>query len=379
MKKLQIALLLLLPLAGLAQKKAAPLAKTYDLLLGGYTGANAGNGIAVYRFNTETGKVAFLNQIEGIENPDFLAISNDYKFVYACNVNTTGGEGGVSALKFDSATGKLQLINKQPGGGINPVHIILDKDNKNVFVSYYSSGSLGVLPVNKDGSLGKVSQTLQYTGSGPHKNQKGPHVHASIFSADGQFLMVADLGTDKIDIYKYDNTRAQPLTPADPAFEMTAPGDGPRHLEFSPDQKFLYVIQELSACVRVYKYNNGKLTFVQTINMMPAGYERNGAADLHVSADGNFLYASNRGTANNIVQYAINKQDGKLTLVDRYNVSKAPRGFTIDPSGNFLLSAGQDGNTIIIFKIDKATGKLTLTDNKIDIAQVTCLKWVPAE
>ncbi len=188
--------------------------------------------------------------------------------------------------------------------------------------------------------------------------------------------MVADLGTDKIDIYNYDNSKAQPLTPADPAAVATAPGDGPRHMEFSPDKKFLYVIDELSVKVTTYKYDNGKLTLVQTVNMMPEDYKTTGAADLHISPDGKFMYASNRGTADNIVLYAINKQDGKLSFIDRYPVSKAPRGFTIDPTGNFLLSAGQEGNTIIIFKIDKATGKLTLTDNKIDVSQITCLKWV---
>jgi 6-phosphogluconolactonase len=379
MRKLQLAILLLLPLLGMAQQKDATQAKTYDLLLGGYTGAKGSKGIAVYRFNAETGKVAFLNAIEGIESPDFLAISNDNKFVYACNVDSAGHEGAVSAFTFDKLTGKLQLINKQPGGGINPVHIILDKDNKNVLVSHYSSGSLTVSPVNKDGSVGTVSQTIQYTGSGPHKNQKGPHVHSAIFSNDGKFLLVADLGTDKIYSYDYDNTKSQPLTPINPAFEMTAPGDGPRHMEFSPDKKFLYVIQELSAYVRVYKYDSGKLTFVQTINMMPANYKDAGAADVHLSPDGNFLYASVRGSADKVVLYSVNKQTGKLTYIEQYAVSKAPRGFTIDPTGNFLISAGQDDNTIIFFKIDKTTGKLTLTDTKIALPQITCLKWVPVE
>jgi 6-phosphogluconolactonase len=150
-------------------------------------------------------------------------------------------------------------------------------------------------------------------------------------------------------------------------------------MEFSTDKKFLYIIDELSVKITVYKYNNGKLTFVQAINMMPEDYKETGAADLHVSPDGKFLYASNRDTADNIVLYAINKQDGKLSFIERYGVSKAPRGFTIDPTGNFLLSAGQEGNAIIVFKIDKATGKLTLTDNKIDVSQITCLKWVAAE
>ncbi|WP_214072886.1 lactonase family protein [Mucilaginibacter sp. dw_454] len=376
MKKLLI-ILLVLPLLGLAQQKTA---KTYDLLLGGYTTDYPGSkGIAVYRFDTKTGTVSFLNQFDSVDNPDFLAISNDHKFVYSCDVDTKGGEARVSAFKFDVASGKLELINSQPAGGINTVHIILDNENKHVILSHYSSGSLTVLPVNKDGSVGPVSQTIQYTGSGPHKNQKGPHVHSAMIAADGKKILVADLGTDHINVYDYDAGKAKPIIIESVVAETTNPGDGPRHMEFSPDKKFLYVIQELSAFVRVYKYDNGKLTFVQAISMMPADFAKNSAADVHLSPDGNFLYASNRGGANNIVQYAVNKQDGKLTFADRFDVSKAPRGFTIDPSGNYLLSAGQEGNEIIIFKIDKTTGKLTLTDNKIDIPQVVCLKWVPAE
>jgi 6-phosphogluconolactonase len=374
MKKFSLAVALLLPFFGFSQQK------NYDLLLSGYTPTSADKGISIYRFDSETGKVSLLSQVEGSLNPDFLAISNDNKVVYACNVGVKNSdEGEVSAFKFDKATGKLKLINKVAGGGTNPVHISIDKENKNVLVSYYSSGSVSVLPINKDGSLGAVSQNIQYNGSGPHKNQKGPHVHMSMFSDDGKTVFVADLGTDKINIYNYDNTKTQPLTPANPAVELTSPADGPRHMEFSPDKKFLYVIQELSAYVRVYKFNEGKLTFVQTINIMPEGYDKNGAADVHLSPDGNFLYASVRGTADKVVLYSVNKQNGKLSYIERYDVSKAPRGFTIDPTGNFLISAGQDGNKIDFFKIDKATGKLTLMDTKIDLPQITCLKWAAVE
>jgi 6-phosphogluconolactonase len=379
MKKYLLVASLLLPLLGVAQQKNAQ-PKIYDLLLGGYTTPTQDKGISVYRFNSETGKISLLSQVEGSVNPDFLALSSDNKFVYACNVAPKNGvEAEVSAFKFDKASGKLTLINKVAGGGINPVHISIDKDGKNVIVSYYSSGSVSVLPVNKDGSLGAVGQTIKYTGGSVHRNQKAPHVHMAIFDDSGKKVLVADLGSDKVYTYNYDNTKAEPLTPADPAYDLATPGDGPRHIEFSPDKKFAYIVQELSGYVRVYKYDNGKLTFIQTIAMMPEDFKKNSAADIHISPDGNFLYASNRGDADNIVQYAIDKKNGKLSLVDRYPVSKAPRGFTIDPTGNFLISAGQDGNVIDFFKIDKATGKLTQTDTKISIEQVTCLKWVAVE
>jgi 6-phosphogluconolactonase len=379
MKKYLLVASLLLPLLGIAQQKSAS-PKTFDLLLGGYTTPTQDKGISVYRFNSETGTVNLLSQVTGSVSPDFLALSSDNKFVYACNVAPKNGvEAEVSAFKFDKASGKLTLINKVAGGGVNPVHISLDKDGKNVIVSYYSSGSVSVLPVKKDGSLGAVGQTIKYTGSSVHRNQKTPHVHMAIFDDSGKKVLVADLGSDKVYTYNYDNTKAEPLTAADPAYELSMPGDGPRHIEFSPDKKFAYIIQELSGYVRAYKYDNGKLTFIQTIAMMPEDFKKNSAADIHISPDGNFLYASNRGDADNVVQYAIDRKNGKLSLVDRYLVSKAPRGFTIDPTGSFLISAGQEGNVIDFFKIDKATGKLTKTDTKINLEQVTCLRWVAVE
>ncbi|MES2809773.1 MAG: lactonase family protein [Bacteroidota bacterium] len=380
MKKSLFAALLLAPALSFAQQKIASTAKTYDLLLGGYTLQGYTKGISVYRFDTETGKATLLSQVEGIDNPDFLALSSDNKFVYSCNVNPKGGvEAEVSAFKFDKASGKLTLINKVAGGGINPVHISIDKDNKNVIVSYYSSGSVAVLPINKDGSIGAVKQSIKYTGGSVHRNQRTPHVHMAIFDDSYKKVLVADLGSDKVYTYNYDNTKAEPLSPADPAYELTQPGDGPRHIEFSADKKFAYIIQELSGYVRAYKYDNGKLTFIQTIAMMPEDFKPNSAADIHISPDGNYLYASNRAAADNVVQYAINKKDGKLSFVDRYPVSNEPRGFTIDPTGSYLLSAGQEGNTIVFYKIDKATGKLTAMDNKLDIPQVTCFKWVAVD
>jgi 6-phosphogluconolactonase len=380
MKKSLFAALLLAPMLSFSQQKSATIAKTYDLLLGGYTLDGYDKGISVYRFDATTGKVNLLSKVAGAVNPDFLVLSSDNKFVYACNVHPkNGAEAEVSAYKFNKATGKLSLMNKVAGGGINPVHISIDNDNKNVIVSYYSSGSVAVLPINKDGSLSAVRQNIKYTGGSVHRNQKNPHVHMAIFDDSGKKVLVADLGSDKVYTYNYDNTKAEPLTPADPPYELTTPGDGPRHIEFSPDKKFAYIVQELSGYVRAYKYEEGKLTFIQTINMMPEDFKQNSAADIHISPDGNFLYASNRSAANNVVQFAVNKRDGKLSFVDRYPVSKEPRGFTIDPTGNYLLSAGQEGNTIVFFKIDKASGKLTSIDTKIDIPQVTCFKWVAVD
>ncbi|MDB4924815.1 lactonase family protein [Mucilaginibacter sp.] len=375
MKKLLIILMLVSPVFCFAQKTTP---KTYDLLIGTYTRRNGSKGIYVYRFYAETGKVAYLSEIDGIDNPSYLAVSKDYKFVYSANEGK--GQGSVGAFKFDVKTGKLDSINQQPGHG-SPAYIAIDKDQKNVFTANYAGGSLTVYPVAKDGSLGPMSQKIQDEGSSiDKKRQEGPHVHTAMLSPDGKYLLYTDLGTDKINIYRYKASKNPPLTPASPAFVSAIPGNGPRHLEFSPNGKFLYNVQEMGSAVTAYKYDDGKLTAFQTVTMLADGFTGAvGAADIHISPDGLFLYATNRGAANEIVTYSINQANGELTFVARNKVGKAPRNFIIEPAGNFLLVANQDSNNILIFKRDKTTGKLTLTPSIIEIGAPVCLKLVPVE
>jgi 6-phosphogluconolactonase len=381
MKKLLLLIMLalsqLLPEPGFAQGKKT--AKLYDLVVGTYTRRNGSKGIYVYRFDTETGKATYLSEIDGIDNPSYLAITNDHKFIYAAN-ETPRGPGGVSAFKFDKQTGKIDTINKQVGGG-GPAYISVDKVQKNVFVANYGGGNLTVYPINKDGSLGPSTQKIQDEGSSiDKKRQEGPHVHTAVLSPDEKYLLYTNLGTDKINIYRYKASGNPPLTPASTPFVSAIPGNGPRHLEFSPNGKFLYNIQEMGSAITAYKYNDGKLTVIQTVNMLAEGFTGPvGAADIHVSPDGLFVYGTNRGNANEIVTYAINQKTGELTFVERNKVGRAPRNFIIDPSGTYLLVANQDSNNIIIFKRDISTGKLTLTDSKIDVGAPVCLKLVPVE
>jgi 6-phosphogluconolactonase len=377
MKKFLLILAMASPVLCFAQKKGEE-PKVYDLLIGTYTRPNASKGISVYRFYEETGKVAYLNQIDGVSNPTYLTVSPDKKFVYSVNENKAGE---VSAFKFDAPSGKLELINKQSAAGAGPAHIVLDKDSKNVIVSNYGAGSVTVLPVNKDGSLSPATQTIQDEGSSANKQrQEGPHAHSANFSPDGKYVFYADLGTDKVYINKYKANKVPPLTPADVPTESVKAGNGPRHMDFSKDGKYLYLIQEMSADINVYAYKNGKITFIQSVNMMPAGFTgRNGAADIHVSPDGLFIYGTNRGTANELLVYSINQQDGKLTYVDRYATGKEPRNFAITPTGSWLLVASQNSNNITVFKVDRTTGKLTPNGTTIDIGAPSCLKLVPVE
>ena len=378
MRKFLLILSLLSPVFTYAQhKKAAP--STFDLLIGTYTTGKS-KGIYVYRFYAEGGRLAYLNEIDDVANPSYLCVSDNNKYVYA--VNEIGKKGEVSSFSFDAKQGKLAFLNKQQSAGADPCYVSVDKDQKNIFVANYSSGTLAVLPVNKDGSLNPASQVVQDEGHGVNKDrQEGPHVHIAQLSPDEKYLLYSDLGTDKLNVMRYHASRPQPLTPANPAFVSVKDGYGPRHIVFSNDKKHVYLITEMGSAVNVYDYDGGKLKEKQSITLLRDGFkgETAGAA-IHISPDGNFLYASNRLDTNEISVYAIDQETGMLTLVQRVpTFGKNPRDFAIDPSGSYLLVANQGSDSIFVYKVDKATGKIFRTTSSIEIGNPVCLKFVAAE
>jgi len=380
MKKLLLIAVLALPLVSTAQKQPKNGYKVFDLLIGTYTGkdASSSKGIYVYRYYAERGEVAEMSEVD-TDNPSFLTVTDDGNFVYAVNENNADGSGGVSAFKFNKQSGALDLINQQKTKG-SPAHISVDKERKNIIVSNYGGGNLQVFPLNQDGSIAPANQTIQYTGKGPDVNrQTEPHVHSAFFSPDEKYIMVSDLGLDKINIYRYKSSKVPALTPADPASVSTAPGSGPRHIAFTPNGKFMYNVQEMKATVTAYTYDNGKVKELQTIKMMPDDFNGdNGAADIHVSPDGRYLYASNRGTANVIVGFAIDQVTGKLNKIGSWStVGENPRNFMIDPAGNFMLVGTK--SYVFVFRIDKVTGKLLGARQAIKVASAVCLKVVPVE
>jgi 6-phosphogluconolactonase len=378
MKKLLLILSLLFPVLTYAQHKK-PLPTTFDLLVGTYTKGTS-KGIYVYRFYAETGRLAFLNEIDDVSNPSYLCVTNDNKFVYA--VNEDGKNGGVSAFTFDAHQGKLTFLNKQPSGGADPCFVAVDNDMKNVLVANYSGGSLAVLPVNKDGSLAPISQLIQDEGHGANKDrQEGPHVHMALLSPDEKYLLYNDLGTDKLNIMRYHPSHPQPLTPASPPFVKLADGEGPRHIVFSNDKKHVYLVTEMGSSVHAFDYDNGKLKETQTITLLSDGFKgKTAGAAIKISPDGRFLYASNRLETNEISVYAIDPDNGKLIFVQRVSsYGKNPRDFAIDPNGNFLVLANQDSDTIYVMRIDKSSGKISRTAVAEKIGNPVCLKFTPAE
>ncbi len=350
----------------------------YYLVTGTYTTGKS-EGIYVYQFNSNVGSATAISHVK-ISNPSFVSVSPNEQFVYAVQedaaINGKGGE--VAAFSFNKQTGILTYMNKQPSGGDHPCYVAVDKTGRWVVAGNYSSGSLSVLPVQADGSLGAATTIIQHEGSVPNvQRQSKPHVHCTLFSADNRFLFVPDLGIDKIMIYAFNATTGK-LSPAKQPFAQSTAGAGPRHLCFHPSNKYAYLVEEMSGTVVVFKYRNGKLKNKQRISSMPVGDTSDaGSADIHVSQDGNFLYASNRSNANTIAIFRINQKNGKLAIIGHQSTfGRTPRNFNFDPSGNFLLVGNQNSDEIVIFKVDKVTGLLTDTQKRIEVGKPVCLKWI---
>jgi 6-phosphogluconolactonase len=378
MKKFLLIISLAFPVLVYAQhKKTAP--TTFDLLIGTYTKGKS-KGIYVYRFYAETGKLAYLNEIDDVSNPSYLCVSDDDKNVYA--VNEDGKNGGVSSFTFDPKEGKLVFLNRQSSSGADPCYVSVDKDKRNVFIANYSSGSLAVLPVNKDGSLSPVSQLVQDKGQGVNKDrQEGPHVHMAMLSPDEKYLLYNDLGTDKVNVMRYKPSQAQPLTPASEPFISLPGGEGPRHIVFSADKKHVYLVTEMGSAVHTFDYNGGKLKETQSISLLPDNFKgQTAGAAIKISPDGRFLYASNRLETNDISVFAIDPANGKLIFVQRVtSYGKNPRDFAIDPTGKFMLVANQDSDSIYVYRIDQASGRLFRISAPLEIGNPVCLKFTPAE
>ncbi len=371
-------LFLVIPFVAGAQHDAKPSHLQY-LLVGTYTSGKS-EGIYIYKFNSNTGAFEYVNKATGIRNPSYLATSPDNKKVYAVNELHDNNNGGyVTAFSFDSKSAAMTRLNDQPSGGDDPCYVSIDKTGHWAIVANYSSGSFSVLPIRTDGSLGKPN-TIFHHGIGFNKErQAGPHVHSTVLSPDNHYLYVSDLGLDKVMIYHFDEATGE-LKPTIPGFGATEPGSGPRHFIFHPSGKFAYLIEEMAGVVTAFRYDQkGQLKTIQTISSHPKGFKGDkGSADIHISPDGKFLYASNRGDANSLAIFSINTASGLLkTLGFQSTLGKNPRNFSLDPSGKFLLVANQGSDNIVIFKRDPKTGKLVSTGKTIQVPTPVCIKWIP--
>jgi 6-phosphogluconolactonase len=350
-----------------------------------YLGTNTvrgGKGIYVYRYEAATGQFEDLGLAAETPSPAFLAISPNHKFLYAVNETDEyqgQSSGMVSAFTVDAKTGKLTLLNQVASKGASPCHISLDHTGKFVLVANYTGGNLSVLPVGEDGRLGEASDFIQHQGHGPnHDRQEKSHPHWIGVSADNRFALNADLGLDKVFVYRFDASQGK-LTPNDPPFAKLPPGAGPRHLAFHPNGKVAYVIDELNSTITTFSFDEkaGKLKELQAVPTLPKDFSgESTTAEVVVHPSGKFLYGSNRGH-DSLAVYTIDPAKGILTLVEHVSVKgKTPRNFEIDPAGNRLLVANQATDNIVEFAIDATTGKLTPTGTELKVPAPVCIKFL---
>ena len=354
---------------------------SYLAFVGTYT-AQQSKGIYAYRFNATTGLLAPLGLVAETSNPSFLAVHPSHKFLYA--VNETGDfqnqkSGGVSAFAIDGRIGKLTLLNQVASRGADPCYVAVDRTGKYVLVANYSGGSVAVFPVLKGGRLGEATSVLQYKGTGANpERQQSPHAHWIDFSPDNRFVVAADLGLDRLDVYKFDSTKGS-LVPNHPAVVQLKPGAGVRHFAFHPSARFAYAVSEMDSSVTSFSYDpaRGALRELQTVSMLPKDFSgKNDAAEIQAHPNGKFLYASNRGH-DSIAVFSIDTAKGTLTPVEYVPTQgKAPRYFAIDPTGSHLFVANQNSGNIVVFQIDPVTGRLTATGQVLEIASPVCLKFV---
>lgn len=355
--------------------------KTFAFV-GTYTKTNS-EGIYVYTLDTTSGSLRYVNKIDGLSNPSFLAVHPTKKYLFATREpDTSDEEGAVLSFSFDQETGTLTFLNEQPSMGTSSCHMDVDRTGKYLLASNYGSGSVAVFPINPDGTLGDKSDFIQHTGSSVHpRRQKGPHAHSITVAPSNRFAYAADLGIDKVLIYEF-NAMTGKLTPSAQSSVDVTPGSGPRHFDFHPNNKWAYLINEISATLTAFTYDarNGNLVETQTVSTLPKDYsEIRSCADIHVAPSGRFIYGSNRGH-NSIVIYKIDPRTGHLDYVDNVPTEGAtPRNFAIDPTGAFLFAANQDSDNIVAFTINSETGGLTPTGDTTAVPMPVCIKIVSIE
>ncbi len=352
-------------------------AQQYYLFVGSYNRDKEKDGVYLYRFNYQTGALQQVAATKGILNPSFLTLSPDGKYIYACSEAQTPNVGGVSSFAFDSVKETVTLLDRQDSGGDNPAYVGVDPTGKWLICANYSGGSLSIFPLSGNGHIAPAKQTIAFKDSSVMRSrQLRSHIHASVFSPDGQYAFFPDLGADKIHIYRLAPGAAEPLQPASPPFTRTTPGSGPRHITFHPRLPMAYCIEEISGTVTAYKYHDGKLDSVQRLDAHLAKHQNDyGAADIHISPDGRFLYASTRETSNSIFIYAINQRNGQLKQIGVESTQGVhPRNFVIDPTGKFLLVANQKTGNIVVFKREQQSGLLKQTSVQVTLPNPSSLQ-----
>ncbi len=379
-KRISFAILCCLMLASITPRAWSAAPNAYFVYVAS-SATGASHGIYAYRFDAATGKLTATGRVANVVSPAFLATDPHHRVLYVATDQDEAPKqnGFISSYAINPRTGALKLLNRVDQDGF-PCHLTVDTTNKVLFVANYEKGTVVSFPLKPDGSIGERSGFNQLTGSGPnHERQTGPHAHATVLSPDNRFLFVPNLGSDQVRIYRVD-TMKRTFTPNDPAFVSVKAGLGPRHMLFSRDGKFAYLICEMESTVVAFSYDSakGSLTTLQTISTLPAGYKGiDNSAEIDIDLAGRFLYASNRGH-DSITVFAIDPAKGTLTKVQvAPSLGKIPRNFALDPTGKYLLAGNQLSDQLKLFQVDQTTGRLTPTGQAMNVEKPVCILFVP--
>ena len=335
---------------------------------------SSSGGIHVYRLDAKTGAL-HLQSTAKDASASFLAVHPSGKWLY-------GAGGGVTAFSIAPQTGELSLLGQTKTGGSGECHLAVDPTGSCVLTANYGDGSVAAVRLKPNGHLDKVTDLAHHKGTSVNpQRQEGPHAHSINLDAEGTFAYAADLGLDKVMIYRLDPAQGS-LTPASPPSASLKPGAGPRHLSFTPSGRYAYVINELDSTVTAFRHSktNGQLDEVQTITTLPQGFSgKNYPSEVLVEPSGRFVYGANRGH-NSIVVFAIAPETGKLTLVEHeLTQGKWPRNFGIDPTGSFLIVGNQQSDTVVVFRIEKETGELHPTGEVARVKGASCIRFLATD
>ena len=357
-------------------------AQSSDMLvyIGTYTGPKS-KGIYAFRFNQASGALTSIGLAAETPSPSWLTASPSGQFLFAANeTNNVDADksGGVSAFRIDRATGGLTALNSQSSRGAHPCHLAVDRAGTHLLVANYTGGNLAVLPIGADGRLGPASQVVQHKGSSVNADrQKEPHAHSIDFDPAGRFAVSADLGADRIFVYRYDPKGGRLSAGLHPAVAAD-PGAGPRHVAFLPDGAFAFAINELASTITSYTWDAGRgaLKTLSTVSTLPAPHRGNSTAEIRVHPSGRFVYGSNRGH-DSIAVYRVSPT-GSLSLVEYEPTrGKTPRNFTIDPSGQWIVAANQASDSLSVFRIHQKTGALTPSGPLASVGAPVSVAFVP--
>lgn len=340
--------------------------------VGTYTKGDS-KGIYTFELDTEKGRLSEPKLAAKLDNPTYVNISKDNKVLYS--VIKEGDRGGVAAYTIDAGTGELSLVNKQISDGGSPCHVSVDSERNYVVSANYHSGTVVAYQLNEDGSLNPVSSFVAHEGRGPNEDrQEGAHAHYAGFTPEENFVVSVDLGIDKVILYQLDDGLLSEVSS-----HSFTPGSGPRHIEFHPKEKYAYVFTELSNEIAVLEYNPEPVEFreIQVISTLPEDFiDNNQGSAIHVTKDGNFVYAANRGH-DSIAVFRVNPFSGELTFVERVSTEgNWPRDFAFDPTEEFLIASNQETGTLALFSRDIETGKLQLVQKDVPAPYAVCVKFL---